>query len=179
MFLLSQNDFGHEWYRMQINKALSEMFSDIDGVIYMDVWQMTSCHYTHEAIHPATVIVGNEIDMLLSYVCPSWQRVQSECLIYIYHLKRSGDCDIKCLYMVRRAPNWHLHQCTLPRVLMPLNTCNPLWYLTFYLVCNLYITYSMYTCTFFWISFVFFTTPCDTLTHAIWYEYLMKNSYCK
>ncbi|XP_056594480.1 NXPE family member 3-like isoform X1 [Triplophysa dalaica] len=68
---ISVNDFGHEWYRMQINKALSEMFSDIDGVIYMDVWQMTSCHYTHEAIHPATVIVGNEIDMLLSYVCPS------------------------------------------------------------------------------------------------------------
>uniref|UniRef100_A0A671RHL3 NXPE family member 3-like n=1 Tax=Sinocyclocheilus anshuiensis TaxID=1608454 RepID=A0A671RHL3_9TELE len=45
------------------------MFRDI-GVIYLDVWQMTSCHYLRENIHPGPVIIANEVKMFLSYVCP-------------------------------------------------------------------------------------------------------------
>lgn len=62
--------FQSDWYAMQLNTVMQEMFRDIDGVIYFDVWQMTSCHYLRENIHPGAVIVANEIDMLLSYVCP-------------------------------------------------------------------------------------------------------------
>uniref|UniRef100_A0A673FS37 NXPE C-terminal domain-containing protein n=1 Tax=Sinocyclocheilus rhinocerous TaxID=307959 RepID=A0A673FS37_9TELE len=43
----------------------------IDGVIFLDVWQMTSCHYLREHIHPRPVIIANEVNMFLSYVSPS------------------------------------------------------------------------------------------------------------
>ncbi|XP_051543536.1 NXPE family member 3-like isoform X1 [Myxocyprinus asiaticus] len=66
----TKDEYGNDWYRMQLNTVMREMFRDI-AVVYLDVWQMTSCHYTVEDIHPAGVIVSNEIDMLLSYICPS------------------------------------------------------------------------------------------------------------
>ncbi|XP_057185789.1 NXPE family member 3-like isoform X2 [Triplophysa rosa] len=68
---LTAMEYGNEWYTRQLNTVMREMFSDIDNVIYMDVWQMTSCHYTHVNIHPGNVIISNEIDMILSFVCPS------------------------------------------------------------------------------------------------------------
>ncbi|XP_050957176.1 NXPE family member 3-like isoform X2 [Labeo rohita] len=63
--------FQSDWHVLQLNTVMREMFSDIDGVIFLDVWQMTSCHYLLENIHPGPVIIANEVDMLLSYVCPS------------------------------------------------------------------------------------------------------------
>ncbi len=69
MFL--QNIFQSDWYAMQLNTVMRDMFRDIDGVIYFDVWQMTSCHYLRENVHPGPVIIANEINMFLSYVCPA------------------------------------------------------------------------------------------------------------
>ncbi|XP_051970161.1 NXPE family member 3-like [Xyrauchen texanus] len=66
----TKDEYGNDWYRMQLNTVMREMFRGIP-VVYLDVWQMTSCHYTVEDIHPAGVIVSNEIDMLLSYICPT------------------------------------------------------------------------------------------------------------
>ncbi|XDV25598.1 hypothetical protein PO909_029491 [Leuciscus waleckii] len=63
--------FQSDWYAMQQNTVMQEMFQDIDGVIYFDVWQMTSCHYLLEDLHPGPVIIANEVDMLLSYICPA------------------------------------------------------------------------------------------------------------
>ncbi|CAM4721154.1 unnamed protein product [Leuciscus chuanchicus] len=63
--------FQSDWYAMQLNTVMQEMFRDIDGVIYFDFWQMTSCHYLLENIHPVPVIIANEVDMLLSYICPA------------------------------------------------------------------------------------------------------------
>ncbi|RXN37981.1 NXPE family member 3-like protein [Labeo rohita] len=63
--------FQSDWQVLQFDTVMREMFSDIDGVIYIDVWQMTSCHYLLENLHPGPVIIANEIDMFLSYVCPS------------------------------------------------------------------------------------------------------------
>ncbi|KAK2869832.1 hypothetical protein Q8A67_024224 [Cirrhinus molitorella] len=65
-----KNIYQSDWYAMQLNTVMREMFSDIDGVIYLDVWQMTSCHYLRENVHPGPVIVANEVKMMLSYVCP-------------------------------------------------------------------------------------------------------------
>ncbi|XP_065151078.2 NXPE family member 3-like [Paramisgurnus dabryanus] len=65
-----KNEFLSDWYSMQLNTVMKEMFSDVKGVIYLDVWQMTSCHYAHEFIHPTGIIIANEIDLLLSYICP-------------------------------------------------------------------------------------------------------------
>ncbi|XP_042573220.1 NXPE family member 3-like isoform X4 [Cyprinus carpio] len=66
-----KNIYQSDWHMLQLNTVMQEMFRDIDGVIFVDVWQMTSCHYLREHIHPGPVIIGNEIDMLLSYVCPA------------------------------------------------------------------------------------------------------------
>ncbi|KAL1281469.1 hypothetical protein QQF64_000272 [Cirrhinus molitorella] len=66
-----KNIFQSDWYTLQLNTVMQEIFSGIDGVIFLDVWQMTSCHYLLENLHPEPVIIANEIDMFLSYVCPS------------------------------------------------------------------------------------------------------------
>ncbi|XP_073687188.1 NXPE family member 3-like isoform X2 [Garra rufa] len=66
-----KNIFQSDWYALQLNTVMQEMFRDIAGVIYLDVWQMTSCHYLTENIHPAPVIIANEVSMLLSYICPA------------------------------------------------------------------------------------------------------------
>ncbi|XP_052452524.1 NXPE family member 3 [Carassius gibelio] len=63
--------FQSDWYAMQQNTVMQEMFRNIDGAIYLDVWQMTSCHYLLEDVHPGAAIIANEINMLLSYVCPT------------------------------------------------------------------------------------------------------------
>nr|XP_055038544.1 NXPE family member 3-like isoform X1 [Misgurnus anguillicaudatus] len=65
-----KNIFQSDWLALQLNTVMKEMFSDINGVVYLDVWQMTSCHYLRENIHPGPVIIANEINMFLSYVCP-------------------------------------------------------------------------------------------------------------
>uniref|UniRef100_A0A673FPD7 NXPE family member 3-like n=1 Tax=Sinocyclocheilus rhinocerous TaxID=307959 RepID=A0A673FPD7_9TELE len=62
--------FQSDWHMLQLDTVMREMFRDI-GVIFLDVWQMTSCHYLRENIHPGPVIIANEVDMLLSHVCPA------------------------------------------------------------------------------------------------------------
>ncbi|KAF4118128.1 NXPE family member 3-like [Onychostoma macrolepis] len=66
-----KNIYQSDWHMLQLDTVMREMFRDIDGVIFLDVWQMTSCHYLREHIHPGPVIIANEVDMLLSYVCPA------------------------------------------------------------------------------------------------------------
>ncbi|XP_051724110.1 NXPE family member 3-like [Ctenopharyngodon idella] len=66
-----KNIFQSDWLMMQLDKVMREMFRHIDGVIFLDVWQMTSCHYLRENIHPGPVVIANEVDMLLSYICPT------------------------------------------------------------------------------------------------------------
>ncbi|XP_067222366.1 NXPE family member 3-like isoform X2 [Chanodichthys erythropterus] len=61
--------FGSDWYSLQLDRALRWAFQDV-GVYILDVWQMTACHYNKENIHPGPVIIKNEIDILLSFICP-------------------------------------------------------------------------------------------------------------
>ncbi|XP_052401339.1 NXPE family member 3-like [Carassius gibelio] len=66
-----KNIFQSDWHVLQLDTVMREMFRDIDGVIFLDVWQMTSCHYLREHIHPRPVIIANEVNMFLSHVSPS------------------------------------------------------------------------------------------------------------
>jgi len=72
---LSQNNenykdiFDSDWYSLQLNKILHWAFQDV-GVYIIDVWQMTSCHYSKDNMHPGPIIIKNEIDLLLSFICP-------------------------------------------------------------------------------------------------------------
>ncbi|XP_026137595.1 NXPE family member 3-like isoform X2 [Carassius auratus] len=60
--------FGSDWYSLQLDRILRWAFQDV-GVYILDVWQMTACHYNKEDIHPGPVIIKNEIDILLSFIC--------------------------------------------------------------------------------------------------------------
>ncbi|XP_036445307.1 NXPE family member 3-like isoform X2 [Colossoma macropomum] len=61
--------YGSDWLSWQLDCALRMMFRELPVVI-IDVWQMTSCHYSPDDIHPSYKVVQNEVDLFLSYVCP-------------------------------------------------------------------------------------------------------------
>nr|XP_055053750.1 NXPE family member 3-like [Misgurnus anguillicaudatus] len=61
--------FGSDWFSLQLDRILRWAFQDV-SVYILDVWQMTACHYNKENIHPAPVIIKNEIDIFLSFICP-------------------------------------------------------------------------------------------------------------
>ncbi|XP_062395724.1 NXPE family member 3-like [Sardina pilchardus] len=59
-----------DWLASQLDQIMREVFRDV-GVYILDVWQMTSCHYNREDVHPGGVIIRNEVDLLLSFICPA------------------------------------------------------------------------------------------------------------
>ncbi|KAI7808587.1 NXPE family member 3-like isoform X2 [Triplophysa rosa] len=61
--------FSSDWYSLQLDRILRQAFQDV-GVYILDVWQMTSCHYNKDNIHPGPIIIKNEIDVFLSFICP-------------------------------------------------------------------------------------------------------------
>ncbi|OCT75105.1 hypothetical protein XELAEV_18034095mg [Xenopus laevis] len=61
---------GSDWLSLQLDLVMRTMFSGLPVTI-LDCWQMTSCHYLPPDIHPAPVIVKNEIDLLMSFICPT------------------------------------------------------------------------------------------------------------
>ncbi|XP_030638930.1 NXPE family member 3 [Chanos chanos] len=61
--------FGSDWYALQLDRILREIFQGVP-VFILDVWQMTACHYNKENIHPAPLIIKNEMDIFLSFLCP-------------------------------------------------------------------------------------------------------------
>lgn len=61
--------YGSDWLSWQLDCALKMMFRKLPVVI-IDVWQMTSCHYSPDNIHPPPVVIQNEVNLFLSFVCP-------------------------------------------------------------------------------------------------------------
>ncbi|XP_061448661.1 NXPE family member 3-like isoform X2 [Rhineura floridana] len=61
--------YGSDWLSMQLDIILRAMFNGM-RVAFVDAWAMTSCHYLPDNIHPGKVIVQNEVNSFLSYVCP-------------------------------------------------------------------------------------------------------------
>uniref|UniRef100_A0A803K0Q6 Neurexophilin and PC-esterase domain family member 3 like gene 2 n=1 Tax=Xenopus tropicalis TaxID=8364 RepID=A0A803K0Q6_XENTR len=59
-----------DWLSLQLDLVMRAMFSGLPVTI-LDTWQMTSCHYLPRDIHPGPVIVKNEVDLLLSFICPT------------------------------------------------------------------------------------------------------------
>ncbi|XP_068128146.1 NXPE family member 3-like isoform X2 [Hyperolius riggenbachi] len=62
-------DHGSDWLSLQLDTIMRAMFSKLPVTI-LDVWQMTSCHREPEDLHPPTIIVKNEVDLMLSFICP-------------------------------------------------------------------------------------------------------------
>ncbi|XP_067896096.1 NXPE family member 3-like [Heterodontus francisci] len=62
--------YNSDWYSYQFDLVMRKMFTGIK-VAFVDAWEMTIAHYLPHELHPQQVIVKNEIDVFLSYVCPS------------------------------------------------------------------------------------------------------------
>lgn len=62
--------YNSDWYTFQIDTVLRKMFSGV-GVYLVDAWEMTLAHYLPHKLHPDEIIVKNQLDMFLSYVCPA------------------------------------------------------------------------------------------------------------
>ncbi|XP_060029330.1 NXPE family member 3-like isoform X2 [Erinaceus europaeus] len=61
--------YGSDWLTLQINRLLRAAFTDLP-VAFVDAWDMTSSLELPDEIHPRRLIVRNEVDMLLSFICP-------------------------------------------------------------------------------------------------------------
>ncbi|XP_054981297.1 NXPE family member 3 [Sorex araneus] len=61
--------FNSDWYNLQLDTILRKMFSGV-GVYLVDAWEMTLAHYLPHKLHPDEIIVKNQLDMFLSFVCP-------------------------------------------------------------------------------------------------------------
>ncbi|XP_061484142.1 NXPE family member 3 isoform X2 [Rhineura floridana] len=61
--------FNSDWYSYQLDTIMRKMFSGI-GVNFVDAWEMSLAHHLPHKLHPEDVIVKNQIDAFLSYVCP-------------------------------------------------------------------------------------------------------------
>ncbi|XP_036404487.1 NXPE family member 3-like [Megalops cyprinoides] len=61
--------YGSDWLSWQLDLMLRAMFRGLP-VVLIDAWQMTSCHYSPDNIHPPQVVIKNEVDLFLSFVCP-------------------------------------------------------------------------------------------------------------
>ncbi|XP_058142157.1 NXPE family member 3-like [Dasypus novemcinctus] len=61
--------YGSDWFTLQLNRLLRAAFADL-RVAVVDAWEMTSSLALPDDIHPGRLIVRNEVDMLLSFVCP-------------------------------------------------------------------------------------------------------------
>ena len=65
----SPNDLSN-WYAWQLDIVMREIMSELDYVIIIDAWDMTTGHESGVRIHPLGAVISQEIDMLLSYLCP-------------------------------------------------------------------------------------------------------------
>ncbi|XP_077117863.1 NXPE family member 3-like isoform X4 [Ranitomeya variabilis] len=61
--------YGSDWLSLQLDILLRAIFKGM-RVIILDVWDMTSCHYLPDDIHPGPPVIKNEVDLMLSHICP-------------------------------------------------------------------------------------------------------------
>ncbi|XP_063785775.1 NXPE family member 3-like [Pseudophryne corroboree] len=58
-----------DWLSLQLDTLMRATFKGM-AVTILDVWDMTSCHYLPDDMHPGPEVIRNEVDLMLSYVCP-------------------------------------------------------------------------------------------------------------
>ena len=64
-----QNELSN-WYVWELDIVMREIMSELDYVIIIDTWDMTIGHESGVHTHPPEAIISQEVDMLLSYLCP-------------------------------------------------------------------------------------------------------------
>uniref|UniRef100_A0A8C5N016 NXPE C-terminal domain-containing protein n=1 Tax=Leptobrachium leishanense TaxID=445787 RepID=A0A8C5N016_9ANUR len=61
--------YSSDWLSLQLDVLMRAAFKGM-AVTILDVWDMTSCHYLPDDIHPGPPVIRNEVDLMLSYICP-------------------------------------------------------------------------------------------------------------
>ncbi|XP_072043970.1 NXPE family member 3-like [Amphiura filiformis] len=56
------------WYAWECDQLMRMTLGNIPGITIIDVWGMTTGHYTGFHVHPDKSVVRNEVDMLLSFI---------------------------------------------------------------------------------------------------------------
>ncbi|KAM4689052.1 NXPE family member 3-like [Discoglossus pictus] len=66
------NNLAHtnKWLSLQLDTVMRAMFFKMPVTI-LDAWQMTYSHRLPENLHPQKPIVKNEVDLMLSFICPT------------------------------------------------------------------------------------------------------------
>ncbi|XP_031247039.1 NXPE family member 3-like [Mastomys coucha] len=62
--------YGSDWLTLQVNRLLRAAFVGL-RVAFVDAWEMTSSLDVPDNIHPKKLIVRNEVDLFLSFICPT------------------------------------------------------------------------------------------------------------
>ncbi|XP_075708917.1 NXPE family member 3 isoform X2 [Rhinoderma darwinii] len=62
--------FNSDWYSLQLDTVMRSMFSGLHIKI-VDAWEMSLAHYLPHALHPNRIIIKNQIDEFLSFICPN------------------------------------------------------------------------------------------------------------
>ncbi|KAG3259925.1 NXPE family member 3-like [Ictidomys tridecemlineatus] len=62
--------YGSDWFTLQVNRLLRAAFAGL-RVAFVDAWEMTSSLALPDNIHPRKLIVSNEVNLLLSFICPT------------------------------------------------------------------------------------------------------------
>lgn len=63
--------YTSDWLAQGLDSTMRQIFSQYPKLAFLDLWDMTSSHYSADAVHPTEVIVANAINQLLTYICPS------------------------------------------------------------------------------------------------------------
>ncbi|XP_063786987.1 NXPE family member 3-like [Pseudophryne corroboree] len=58
-----------DWLSLQLDTLMRAAFKGM-AVTFLDAWDMTSCHYLPDSTHPRPPVIRNEVDLMLSYICP-------------------------------------------------------------------------------------------------------------
>ncbi|XP_078574528.1 NXPE family member 3-like isoform X2 [Branchiostoma floridae x Branchiostoma japonicum] len=61
-----------DWYAHVLDRLLRKLYENLQVVI-LDVWDLTLAHRNRDEIHPIRDVVRQEVQLLLSFVCPDYE----------------------------------------------------------------------------------------------------------
>ena len=53
----------------ELRKIMRDIFADVPGVVYLDIWDMNLAHPAKNSVHMPEPVIEQELAMLWSYVC--------------------------------------------------------------------------------------------------------------
>ncbi|XP_066292253.1 NXPE family member 3-like isoform X2 [Branchiostoma lanceolatum] len=61
---------GSDWLAYQITREIRQIFGPDRNVAVLDTWDMSVCQWEEDDVHPGPAMIGSQMNMLLSHICP-------------------------------------------------------------------------------------------------------------